>query len=85
MPYSVYDLDMTTGMTTHLKTQPVGGDFDPYTYSTEKHLAISHDGTEIPIYLVYNKKALNGHPAPLLLNGYGAYGINSSLFFHPNA
>ena len=81
MPYSVYDLDMTTGMTTHLKTQPVGGDFDPKYYSTEKLLAISQDGTEIPIYLVYSKTALNGRPAPLLLNGYGAYGINSSLYF----
>ncbi len=81
LPYSVYDLEMTTGVTTHLKTQPIGGDFDPKDYSTEKHLAISHDGTEIPIYLVYSKKALNGQPAPLLLNGYGAYGINSSLYF----
>ena len=25
MPYSVYDLDLSTGETIHLKTQPVGG------------------------------------------------------------
>ncbi len=81
MPYSVYELDLSTGATRHLKTQPVGGDFDPSDYATEKHLALSHDGTEIPIYLVYRKDAVSERPAPLLLNGYGSYGINSSLFF----
>ena len=81
MPYSIYDLDMQTGKTTHLKTQPVGGPFNPDDYATEKHLAKSHDGTEIPLYLVYNRHAVQRRPAPLLLYGYGSYGLNSSLYF----
>ncbi len=81
MPYTIYDLNMTTGETTHLKTQPVGGNFDPANYTTEKHLATSHDGTLIPVYLVYSKRALAQKPAPLLLYGYGSYGLNSSLYF----
>lgn len=81
MPYSSYDLDMTTGETTHLKTQPVGGQFDPSDYGTEKHLAQSQDGTAIPVYLVYNRNAITQRPAPLLLYGYGSYGLNSSLYF----
>ncbi len=81
MPYSSYDLDMATGETTHLKTQPVGGHFDPTDYVTEKHLAQSHEGEAIPIYLVYNRNATTQKPAPLLLYGYGSYGLNSSLYF----
>lgn len=81
MPYSVYDLDLSTGETIHLKTQPVGGRFEPSDYATEKHLARSHDGTEVPVYLVYNRHRVKRQPAPLLLYGYGSYGLNSSLFF----
>ncbi len=82
MPFSVYDLDLSTGKTTHLKTKPVGGNYDPTHYGTEKHLVTSHDGTQVPMYLVFNKQAVKTQPAPLLLCGYGAYGINSSLYFN---
>ncbi len=81
VPYSVYDLNLSDGSTTHIKTQPVGGHFEPTDYATEKHVARSHDGTEVPLYLVYSKHALKQRPAPLLLYGYGSYGLNSSLYF----
>ncbi len=80
-PFSVYDLNMSSGETTHLKTDPVGGKFNPANYATEKQTAISHDGTEVPLYLVYNRSAVRVRPAPLLLYGYGSYGLNSGLYF----
>ena len=81
MPYSVYDLNMTNGELSHIKTNPVGGQFDPQDYSTERHFATSSDGTQVPVYLVYHKNTDRTKPAPLLLYGYGAYGISQSLHF----
>lgn len=81
MPYSVFDLNLPTGETTHVKTQPVGGKFEPSDYATQKYLARSHDGTEVPVFLVYNRHQVKHRPAPLLLSGYGSYGLNSNLYF----
>lgn len=81
LPYSVYDLNLATGETAHVKTQPVGGRFEPSDYATEKHLARSSDGTSVPVYLVFNRHRAKQRPAPMLLYGYGAYGLNSSLYF----
>jgi oligopeptidase B len=70
-----------TGKRTLLKRYPVLGGYDPAQYASEALTAVAKDGTRIPISLVY-KKALRGKgPQPLLLYGYGSYGIPIDPYF----
>jgi oligopeptidase B len=52
-PRSVFDLDLRTGAAALMKQQPVLGGFDPTRYRTERRWAVSGDGTEVPISMVY--------------------------------
>ncbi len=81
MPLTQFDCELKTGECTTVKVKPVGGEFDASDYATEHHQVRSHDGVEIPLYLVYRKDCGNNRPAPLLLYGYGAYGISYPLYF----
>jgi oligopeptidase B len=74
-PSSVYELDLVTGERTLLKTTEVPG-FDPDLYATEMTRATASDGTLVPISLVRRKDAPRDGSAPLLLYGYGSYGIS---------
>lgn len=81
-PYSVYDYHMPSRQQVLLKRQEVIGDFDPARYEAKRLYAKSHDGVEVPISLVYKKGLeLNGDN-PLLLYGYGAYGISIDPSFN---
>jgi oligopeptidase B len=57
-----------------LKRAAVLGGYEPEAYQTERLHATAEDGTRVPVSLVY-KKGLK-RPAPLVLYGYGAYGIS---------
>ena len=75
-PRSWYDYDVKARSRELLKRQPVLGGYDPAEYASEAITATAKDGTKIPISLVY-RKALRekGKPQPLLLYGYGSYGV----------
>ena len=49
----------------------------PLPYVVRRLQAMATDGTEIPITLLARRDALEAGPCPVLLNGYGAYGISS--------
>ena len=75
-PGSVVDYDMSARSWTVLKQTEVLGGYDKERYRTERRFATAADGTRIPISLVYQLPLERpGGPRPLLLNGYGAYGI----------
>jgi oligopeptidase B len=75
-PGSVVDYDMAARTWTVLKQTEVLGGYDKARYRTERRFATAADGTRIPISLVYQLPLERpGGPRPLLLNGYGAYGI----------
>ncbi len=74
-PGSVYDYDMRTKERTLLKQQEVVGDFNPGDYETRRLYAGSADGVRIPISMVYRKGMEKNGKNPLLLYGYGSYGI----------
>ena len=80
-PTSVFEHDMVTGWDRLLKQQEVLGGFDASRYVSERIWATAKDGVQVPISLVCLRGTeLNGK-APLLLYGYGAYGINVEPVF----
>ncbi len=81
-PGSVFDYDTTTGTRTLLKLQEVPGGYDPARYESKQIFAAASDGTQVPISLVYRKGTQ--FPAPLLLDGYGSYGISENVDFDPS-
>jgi oligopeptidase B len=83
-PSSVFDYDMKTRERELKKRQPVLGDFDPQRYVSERVYAKAADGTRVPVSLVYRKDIKRDGKAPLLLRGYGSYGVSSSVTFDSN-
>ncbi|HKE14921.1 MAG TPA: S9 family peptidase [Kofleriaceae bacterium] len=74
-PTSVFEADVTTKKTELLKQQPVPG-YDPAQYTSEYLHAPASDGTLVPISVVYKKTTPRDGTAPLLVYGYGSYGIS---------
>ncbi|MEO8701126.1 MAG: S9 family peptidase [Kofleriaceae bacterium] len=74
-PSSVYELDVTTRERTLLKQQPVPT-YDASRYTSEYTHATADDGTQVPISIVYRKDTPLDGTAPLLVYGYGSYGIS---------
>jgi oligopeptidase B len=81
---SVYDYDMVSRGRTLLKQTEVRGGYDPTRYRTERVHAIAPDGTRVPVSLVYRVGSPEEGPRPLLLGGYGAYGIPYPVLFSSN-
>src|SRR5262245_34124417 len=79
-PGSVYDYDVTTRQLVLRKRTEVLGGYDPTQYRSERLHASAPDGTRIPISLVYRLPSA-ASPRPLLLAGYGAYGISYPVTF----
>ena len=75
-PDSTFDYDMNTGKSTLLKQTEVPGGFDRANYKSERVFATASDGTKIPMSMVYRKGVKLDGSAPLLLYGYGSYGIS---------
>jgi oligopeptidase B len=74
-PAQVFDYDMETRARILRKTQEVPSGHDPDAYVTRRLLAPAADGESVPISLLYKKGTPLDGSAPLLLYGYGAYGI----------
>ena len=76
---------MASRARTLLKREEVLGDFDPSRYETRRLLATARDGARVPISLVRRRGApargASNGAAPLLLYGYGAYGISMEPTF----
>ena len=80
-PASDYDYDMVTRERTLLKREEVLGGFDPDQYETRRLAAISADGVQVPISLVSRIDTPLDGSSPLLLYGYGSYGISMDADF----
>lgn len=75
IPESVFDYDMAARTRELKKQAPVLG-YDAAHYATERLHATAPDGTAVPISLVYKKNFKRDGRAPMLLDGYGAYGLS---------
>jgi len=80
-PASVYDYDMKTRKRIFKKRTEVRGGYKPSRYASERIFAVSHDGAKVPISLVYRKGLKKNGQSPLLLYGYGSYGITTDPDF----
>jgi oligopeptidase B len=82
-PFTFYELDLLSGERTLLKQEEVVGGHNPDDYVSERLFATAPDGVQVPISLVRRRDAPAG-PKPMLLAGYGAYGISYDPYFASN-
>jgi oligopeptidase B len=83
-PRSVFDYDLRSGEQVLRKQQPVLGGYDPTQYVSERLHATAADGTRVPMSVVYRRDTPRHDGAPLLLYGYGSYGISVPVNFSSN-
>ena len=81
-PNSVVEYDMISKDMKVLKeTEVLGGKFDKNNYQSKRVWAEARDGKKVPVSLVYRKDMFNEGQNPLLLYGYGSYGITNNASF----
>lgn len=80
-PPSIFEYDVRTRERKLLKRQEIPGGWDSSRYSTERAWATASDGTRVPVSLVFRKGTRRDGSAPMLLNGYGAYGYSQAPTF----
>jgi oligopeptidase B len=83
-PSSVVDYDMATRSWTVRKQTEVLGGYDKSRYQSERIFATAPDGERVPVSLVYRTPLHLDGTRPLLLNGYGAYGLSYDPVFSSN-
>jgi oligopeptidase B len=80
-PLSIYDYETTTRERVLLKREEILGGFDSDNYITERRYARASDGVEVPISIVYREGLTRNGENPLLLYGYGSYGVSIDAAF----
>ncbi|OYX29415.1 MAG: S9 family peptidase [Caulobacterales bacterium 32-69-10] len=74
-PKQWLDYDMATRERTLRKTQTIPSGHDPSAYVARRLYAAAPDGAQVPITVLMRKDTPLDGSAPLLLYGYGAYGM----------
>jgi oligopeptidase B len=72
---------MVTKERTLLKREEVVGGYEPTDYRTDRLWAVARDGTKVPISIVYPKDFKRNGSHPLILYGYGSYGLSLDASF----
>ena len=83
-PSEVYDYDMAKRTRVLRKRQEIPSGHDPADYVTTRIMARSHDGAEVPVSILHRKNFVRDGRAPLLLYGYGSYGMAMPASFNAN-
>ncbi len=84
-PRQVYDYNMRTRERILRKTQEVPSGHNAADYVTRRVFAPAGDGETVPVSLLYRKDTPLDGSAPLLLYGYGSYGVSIPAGFSTNA
>ena len=74
-PSQTFDYDMEARTRTLRKVQEVPSGHDPADYVSARVMAPAKDGELVPVSLLYRRGTKLDGSAPLLLYGYGSYGI----------
>lgn len=80
-PVSTFDYVFVSRELILMKEEEVIGSFRKSDYASRRFMATSWDGQMIPVSLVYRKDVEAHFPGPLLLYGYGSYGISIDPYF----
>lgn len=80
-PLTIFDYHWNTGVLESKKQTEVGGGFDASHYFSERKMILAEDGTPIPVSIVYHKKFPPNPNQPILIMGYGSYGISYDPYF----
>jgi oligopeptidase B len=80
-PAEVWRYHMDSRDRTLLKRQEVPSGHDPEAYVTRRVFATAPDGASVPVSLLYRAGTPLDGTAPLLLYGYGAYGMSMPAGF----
>jgi oligopeptidase B len=80
-PDTVIDEHVPSGERTVVKVTEVVGGHDPSQYETRREWAVSHDGTKVPIDIVFAKGTPLDGTAPTMLYAYGSYEASMSVWF----
>jgi oligopeptidase B len=83
-PAEVYDYDMVSRARTLRKRQEIPSGHDPANYVTTRIMAASHDGAEVPVSILHRRDLKRDGSSPLLLYGYGSYGMAMPASFSAN-
>ena len=83
-PSEVYDYDMAKRTRILRKRQEIPSGHDASDYVTTRIMAISHDGAEVPVSILHRKDLRRDGSAPVLLYGYGSYGMAMPASFSAN-
>ena len=74
-PSRTFDYNMGSGERVLRKTQTVPSGHAASDYVTRRIFATGHDGVQIPVSVLHHKDTPLDGSAPVLLYGYGSYGI----------
>jgi oligopeptidase B len=83
-PPTVYDFHPADGRLETLKVQRIPSGYDPSQYVTERIMAPSRDGRQIPVSIVYRRGFERNGQSRLFLYAYGAYGYATPPSFSAN-
>ena len=81
-PNSIIDFNMETkSFEIKKKQEVIDSNFNESNYISERLWAKSHDNTKVAISIIRHKKTKLNQNTPLLLYGYGSYGITLDPYF----
>ena len=80
-PQRTYRYDMASHERVLVKEQEVPSGHDPSHYVTSRRLATSHDGESVPLTVLRHVDTPQDGSAPVVLYGYGSYGISMPASF----
>ncbi|MBG6206177.1 oligopeptidase B [Labrenzia sp. EL_126] len=84
-PSQTFDYDVQTRERLLRKEQEVPSGHDASDYVTRRLMAPAADGETVPVSILYHKNTKLDGSAPLLLYGYGSYGITIPASFNTNS
>ena len=83
-PSEVYDYDMASRARVLRKRQEIPSGHNPADYVTTRIMATANDGAQVPVSILYRRGTALDGKVPLLLYGYGSYGLAIPASFSAN-
>ncbi len=80
-PTQWFDYDMATRQRTLRKTQEIPSGHNADAYEVKRFFAPAQDGKQVPVTVLMKKGQVLDGSAPMLLYGYGSYGLSQDANF----